>query len=43
VIDQNDLAILFDMIGTAPVLGIGDMDANGLIDESDMSMLLQKM
>ena len=43
VIDQNDLAILFDMIGTEPVLGIGDMDANGLIDEIDMSMLLQKM
>ena len=43
VIDQNDLAILFDMIGTEPVLGIGDMDANGVIDESDMSMLLQKM
>jgi hypothetical protein len=43
VIDQNDLAILFDMIGTAPILGIGDMDVNGVIDESDMSMLLQKM
>jgi len=31
------------MIGVEPLDGIGDLDANGVIDSADMSLLLVKV
>ena len=43
VIDDSDMSILLDMIGTEPVHGIGDLDGNGVIDSADMRLLLLKV
>ena len=43
VIDDADMSILLDMIGTKPLHGIGDLDGNGVIDSADMSLLLLKV
>jgi hypothetical protein len=37
------MGILLDMIGVEPLHGIGDMDANGVIDSADMGLLLLKV
>ena len=43
VIDERDMAILFEMIDSELVLGIGDLDGNGVIDSADISVLLLRM
>ena len=43
VVDDADMSILLDMIGTEPLHGIGDLDGNGVIDSADMSLLLLKV
>ena len=43
VVDDADMSILLDMIGTEPLHGIGDLDGNGVIDSADMRLLLLKV
>ena len=42
-ITQSDMSILLNMIGLEPVLGIGDMDGNGVLDAPDVGVLLLRM
>ena len=43
VVDDADMSILLDIIGTEPLYGIGDLDGNGVIDSADMRLLLLKV
>jgi len=42
-ITQRDMSILLNMIGLDPVLGIGDMDGNGVLDAADVGMILNQL
>jgi len=41
--DEADLALLLTMIGEEPVLGLGDLNGDGMIDASDVQALSQRM
>lgn len=41
-VDQGDVAVLMQLIGTDPFEGIGDLDADGCIDAGDVALLLTR-
>jgi hypothetical protein len=42
-ITELDVAILLDMVDSQPILGIGDLDGNDVVDSADISMMLLLM
>ncbi len=42
-LDDGDVAMLLSMFGEAPVLGIGDLDDDGVIGEDDLGLLLRRV
>jgi len=39
-VDQDDATLLMQLVGSDPVLGIGDLDGDGAIDSADIAVLL---
>lgn len=39
-VDQDDAMLLMQLVGSDPVLGIGDLDGDGSIDNADIAVLL---
>ena len=39
-VDQFDVAILMELVGSDPVLGIGDLDGDGSIGNADIALFL---
>jgi len=37
------MSVLLNMMNTEPVLGIGDMDGNGVVDSGDVGALMLQM
>ena len=40
IVDQDDAMLLMPLVGSEPVLGIGDLDGDGSIDNADIAVLL---
>jgi hypothetical protein len=39
-VDQDDATLLMQLVGSDPVLGIGDLDGDGAIDNGDVAALV---
>ena len=38
-VDQDDVTLLIELIGSEPIFGIGDLDGNGIVDDGDIAAL----
>jgi hypothetical protein len=41
-VDQEDVTVLIELIGSAPIFGIGDLDGDGTIGNADAAVLLME-